>query len=138
MAFSTPKSVVLRLIDEVQTGGDYVVFDELIDPNFVDHTPSPGFSPNRDGARELYKAFNSAFSETVFKVDFQTVEDGLVTTRKVFNGTHSGNFLGIEPTGRSVSFDIIDVLRVQDGRITDHWGVLNIFALMQQITAPAM
>ena len=135
MSLQIEKAIVRRLVDEVQTGGDFAVFDELMDPAFIDHTPSPGFPPTRDGARQLYHAFRSAFPDIVATVEFQTGERDLITTRKTYNGTHKGNFLGMAATGRTVNFDVIDVLRVREGRITDHWGVMNIASLMQQLTA---
>jgi predicted ester cyclase len=56
-----------------------------------------------------------------------------VTTRKTFRGTHRGEFLGIAPTGRSISFDAIDVVRIADGRIAEHWNVVDLMGLLQQI-----
>jgi len=134
MSLQIEKAIVRRLVDEVQTGGDFAVFDELMDPAFIDHTPSPGFPPTRNGACQLYHAFRSAFPDMVATIEFQTGEGDLVTTRKTYKGTQKGEFLGIPATGRTVNFDVIDVLRVRDGRIMDHWGVMNIASLMQQLT----
>jgi predicted ester cyclase len=135
MTLQTQKAIVRRLVDEVQTGGEFAVLDELMDPAFVDHTPSPGVPPTRDGARPLCHAFRHAFPDIVATIEFQTGEGDLVTTRKTYKGSHKGEFLGVTATGRTVNFDVIDVLRVRDGRITDHWGVMNIASLMQQLTA---
>lgn len=129
------KAVVRQLVDDVQSGGDFAVFDGLMDPAFVDHTPSPGFPPTRDGARQLYQVFRTAFPDLQATIDFQTGEADLVTTRKTYTATQKGEFLGIAATGRRVEFDVIDVLRVRAGRITDHWGVMNIASLMQQLAA---
>jgi len=134
MQLQMEKAIVRRLVDEVQTGGDFAVFDELLDPAFIDHTPPPGVLPTRDGVRQLYRSFRSAFPDMVATIEFQTGEGDLVTTRKTYKGIHKGEFLGIPATGRTVSFDVIDVLRVRDGRVTDHWGVMNIASLMQQLS----
>jgi steroid delta-isomerase-like uncharacterized protein len=134
MQLQMEKAIVRRLVDEVQTGGDFAVFDELLDPAFIDHTPPPGVLPTRDGVRQLYHSFRSAFPDMVATIEFQTGEGDLVTTRKTYKGIHKGEFLGIPATGRTVSFDVIDVLRVRDGRVTDHWGVMNIASLMQQLS----
>jgi steroid delta-isomerase-like uncharacterized protein len=133
MSLQMKKAIVRRLVDEVQTGGDFAVFDELMDPAFIDHTPPPGVLPNRDGVRQLYRSFRSAFPDMVATIEFQTGEGDLVTTRKTYKGTHKGDFLGVPATERTVNFDVIDVLRVQDGRIMEHWGVMNIASLMQQL-----
>jgi predicted ester cyclase len=44
-----------------------------------------------------------------------------------------GNFLGVPGTGRKVSFETVDAMRVVDGRITEHWGVANLYSVMQQL-----
>ena len=63
-----------------------------------------------------------------------------VTTYKTYHGTHRGEFFGVAPTGREIQFETVDVMRVRNGKITDHWGVANLFSLLQQLGAwpPAM
>jgi predicted ester cyclase len=58
-----------------------------------------------------------------------------VTTYKTYHGTHRGEFLGVAPTGRTIQFETVDVMRVRDGKITEHWGVANLFSLLQQLGA---
>ena len=127
------KAVVRRLVEEVQVGGDYAVFDALMHPDFIDHTPAPGFSADRDSVRQFYRAFHASFSDPACEIDFQTVDGDLVTTRKVYSVTHYGAFNGIAPTGRRVRFDVIDVLKVEGEFITAHWGILNVMSIMAQI-----
>jgi ketopantoate reductase len=63
-----------------------------------------------------------------------TIVDGdCVTTYKTYHGTHEGPFLGIAPTHRKIHFETVDVMRVRNGKITEHWGVANLLSLMQQI-----
>jgi predicted ester cyclase len=126
-------AIVRKLIEEVQVGGNYAVFDQLMHPDFIDHTPAPGFSPDRDSVRGFYRAFHASFSDPICEIDFQTVDGDLVTTRKVYTVTHSGPFNGIAPTGRRVTFDVIDVLKVEGEFITAHWGILNVMRIMAQI-----
>ena len=58
-----------------------------------------------------------------------------MTTYKTYHGTHKGEFFGMAPTGRKIQFETVDVMRVRDGKITEHWGVANLFSLMQQLGA---
>ena len=58
-----------------------------------------------------------------------------MTTYKTYHGTHKGDLFGIAPTGRKVEFETVDVMRVRDGKIAEHWGVANLFSLMQQLGA---
>ena len=56
-------------------------------------------------------------------------------TRKTFHGTHEGELLGIAPTGREVAFDVIDIVRVRDGLMVEHWNVVDAMGLMTQLGA---
>jgi predicted ester cyclase len=69
------------------------------------------------------------------KSSWQTVDGEIVTTFKTYHGTRKGAFLGVAPTGRKIHFETVDAMRVHNGRITEHWGVANLFSLMQQLGA---
>lgn len=60
-----------------------------------------------------------------------------MTTFKTYHGTHQGTFLGVAPTGRKVHFETVDAMRLRNGRIAEHWGVANLFSLIQQLGASA-
>lgn len=127
------KAVVRRNTEEVQGGGDFALFDELFADDYVDHTPQPGTTPDKDGTRLLYQSLRTGFPDFHPEIHWQSVDGDLVTTYKTYRGTHRGAFRGIEPTGRAVSFETVDVMRVQGGRIVEHWGVANLLSLMKQL-----
>ena len=52
---------------------------------------------------------------------------------KTYHGTHQGSFLGLPPTGRKIRFETVDIMRVRNAKITDHWGVANLLSLAQQL-----
>ncbi|MEV7783219.1 ester cyclase [Kitasatospora sp. NPDC088351] len=129
------KAVVRRNTEEVQGGGNWALFDELWADDFVDHTPQPGRTPDKAGALELYRVLRAAFPDFRPEIHWQAADGNLVTTYKTYHGTHSGEFFGIAPTGRKVHFETVDAMRVVDGKITEHWGVANLFSLMEQLGA---
>jgi len=129
------KAVVGRNTEEVQGGGDFELFDELFADDFLDHTPQPGRTPDKNGARQLYKTLRSAFPDFHAEIHWQLADGDRVTTYKTYHGTHRGEFLGVAPTGRKVQFETVDVMRVRDSKIAEHWGVANLFSLMQQLGA---
>jgi steroid delta-isomerase-like uncharacterized protein len=131
----TAKAVVRRNTQEVQGGGNFEVFEELFADDFLDHTPQPGRTTDKNGARELYKLLRTAFPDFHAEIHFQLADGDRVTTYKTYHGTHRGEFFGIAPTGHTIGFETVDVMRVRDGKITDHWGVANLFSLMQQLGA---
>lgn len=129
------KAVVRRNTQEVQGKGRFEVFEELFANDFVDHTTQPGtgMTPDKVGVRRLYASIRKAFPDFHAEIHWQLADEDFVTTYKTYYGTHEGPFLGIAPTRRKIHFESVDVMRVQNGKITDHWGVGNLLSLMQQI-----
>jgi len=116
-----------------QGKGNLEVFEELFADDFVDHTTQPGSTPDKAGVRKLYTCLRVAFPDFHAEIHWQLADGDRVTTYKTYHGTHEGPFLGVAPTHRRIHFETVDVMRVQNGRITDHWGVGNLLSLMQQI-----
>jgi len=127
------KAVVRRNTFEVQGRGNFEVFEELFSDDFVDHTTQPGMTPNKAGVRKLYQYIRTAFPDFHAEIHWQLADSDRVTTFKTYHGTHLGDFLGVPATGREIRFETVDVMRVQNGKITDHWGVANLLSLMLQI-----
>ena len=129
-------AVVRRNTEEVQSKGNFDIFEELFSPGFIDHTPQPGgFKADRASVLGLYKMLRMAFPDFHADIHWQSTDGDKVFTFKTYYGTHLGAFLGIAPTGRKIHFESVDVMRVRDGQITDHWGVGNLLSLMQQLDA---
>lgn len=127
------KAVVRRNTEEVRSMGNFDVFEELFADDFIDHTPQPGTTPNKAGVRKLYTYLRAAFPDFHAEIHRQLADGDRVTTYKTYHGTHEGPFLGVAPTHRRIHFETVEVMRVQNGKITDHWGVGNLLSLMQQI-----
>lgn len=127
-------AVVRRNTEEVQGRGDWALFDELFADDFVDHTPQPAMTaPDKPNVLALYQGMRSAFPDFTPEIKWQTASGDLVTTYKIYRGTHRGEFLGFPATGRTFEIETVDVMRVVDGRITDHWGVANLLKMMTQL-----
>jgi steroid delta-isomerase-like uncharacterized protein len=133
-ASDASKAVVRRNTEEVQTRGNFDLFNELFADDFVDHTPQPNMTPNKAGVRKLYGYMREAFPDFHAEIHWQLADGDRVTTYKTYYGTHEGALLGVAPTHRKVHFESVDVMRVRNGKITDHWGVGNLFSLMQQLS----
>jgi steroid delta-isomerase-like uncharacterized protein len=127
------KAVVRANTERVQGAGDFALFETLFADDFVDHTPQPATTPDKAGVRVLYARLRQAFPDFSPEIHWQTVQDGIVTTFKTYHGTHQGEFLGIAPTGRRIQFETVDAMRVRNGKITDHWGVANLYSVLQQL-----
>ena len=99
------KAVIRRNTEEVQGGGNFEVFEELFADDFLDHTPQPGRTPDKDGARQLYKILRAAFPDFHADIHWQLADGDRVTTYKTYHGTHRGEFFGVAPTGREIQFE---------------------------------
>jgi steroid delta-isomerase-like uncharacterized protein len=127
------KSVVRRNTEEVQGQGKFEVFEQLFADDFVDYTPQPGTTPDKAGVRKLYTYLRQAFPDFHAEIHWRLADGDRVTTFKTYHGTHEGPFLGVASTHRKIQFETVDVMRVQNGKITDHWEVGNLLSLMRQI-----
>ena len=128
------KAIVRLNTESVQGKGDWALFDKLFADDFVDHTPQQGVTADKAGVLQLYKGMRAAFPDFHAIIGWQAVEGDLVTTYKVYHGTHQGPILGIAPTGRKVAFETVDAMRVTNGKIVEHWGAANLLSLMKQLT----
>ena len=132
------KAVVRRNTEEVQSKGNFELFEELFSDDFLDHTPQPGRTPDKAGARKLYHVLREAFPDFHAEIHWQAADGDLVTTYKTYHGTHQGLFFGIAPTGREIHFETVDAMRVRNGQIVEHWGVANLLSLLQQLGAVSL
>lgn len=134
----TSKAHCMRIYNEVFNEGKLDVVDEVIAADAIDHSPPPGSTGDtRNDLKEFARAFRDAFPDARFTVREMIAEGDLVAAYATFEGTHQGEFMGVPPTGKRVSMEFMDLIRVVDGKCTEHWGVVDVASLMQQITSPA-
>jgi predicted ester cyclase len=132
---SLNKEIVRRFVDEYQTGADGRAFAELLHPDVVDHSRPPGIAAGAEGVRQQFDGFRAGLPDFRATILHLVAEGDLVVTHKVFHGTHTGELMGIPPTGREVEILVIDIVRVEDGRIVEHWNVVDRLGLLQQLGA---
>jgi steroid delta-isomerase-like uncharacterized protein len=108
---------------------------EVLAPDYVAHVPAaPGPLEGLEAWRQFSGSFAQAFPDIRLTVEEIFSEGDLVAARVAFHGTHRGEeFQGIPPTGREVAFTSIEVNRVRDGKVEEHWVDLDLLGLMQQL-----
>jgi steroid delta-isomerase-like uncharacterized protein len=131
----TNKQILERFFKEVVNAGNLDLIDELLSEDFVEHEEFPGLAPNRDGVKQFFAMWRSAFPDGSFTTEQMVAEDDLVTARVTVRGTHHGEFMGVPATGRAVEVQAIDIIRFADGVMAEHWGVFDAMGLMQQLGA---
>jgi steroid delta-isomerase-like uncharacterized protein len=127
------KAIAHRWTELWNATGDLAIIDELVAPEFVSHSAPPGLPPGPAGVKAWVQIFRSAFADLYSVVDDVIAEGDRVVERFHAGGTHRGDFFGIPPTGRSGTITGINLFRVVDGRIVEHWGNGDDLGLMQQL-----
>jgi predicted ester cyclase len=119
----------------VQSQGRLDVLGELVAPTVVNHSAPLGVPSDREGIRQITVLFRTAFPDGRTIVEDMIAEGDRVVTRKTFRGTHQGPFMGIPPTGKQVALGLIDIVRVVQGRVVEHWSEVDSLGLLQRLGA---
>ena len=120
----SPEELARRLIEEGFNQGDLSVADDLISPSMVEHQYfGPDHAPGAEGVKAVISSLRRAFSDFHLAIDDLAVDGDTVWLRMTGTGTNDGSFMGHPPTGRPMRTDVFDALRVENGRIVEHWGV---------------
>lgn len=128
------KEVVRRFNIEVIQNGNEAAFRALMAPRFINHAALPGM-PN--GPDSMWNTFQNilrpALSSLTVTIHDQIAEADRVTTRKTISGVHTGTLMGVPATGRDVAISVIDIVRIEDGRYAEHWGLNTLSTVLAQL-----
>jgi predicted ester cyclase len=126
-------AIVRRLTQEGFVGGKTDVVNEVVAEHCVDHDPLPGQGQGREGQRQTCQMVVDGLSNrSTVQDDFRSAGD-TVTESWIFQGTHTGEFMGIPATGKQVQVRGIEIWRLADRKIIERWGVVDSGAVMEQL-----
>jgi len=128
------KVVVRRLVESVNTR-NWALLDEVMAPDYVDHYALPGQKSGREGYREAFISTTNAFPDFQFTIEDMIAEGDKVVVRMTFSGTHKGEFAGISPTNKRVTYTHIRILRIVGGKFVEDWGFSDRLGALQQLGA---
>src|SRR5919199_4126033 len=116
------KALVRRFV-EAQANADLDTLDELLAPDFVDHSLQPDQDPGREGFIQSVAEEHSTFSNVRYNVEDQAAEGDKVITRLTMRRIHDrGPFLGLAPTGMEIKTSAIVIHRIAGGKIAEEWS----------------
>jgi steroid delta-isomerase-like uncharacterized protein len=131
------KQTIQNLIQTVWHGQDLVALKDFWTEDCINHampgTDNQGLDVLRDYHESFFQTFFTAFSNVQIKILKQVAEDDQLATYMTTQGTHSGPFFGMPPSGKTVSMPSMRIDRFQDGKIAEHWSVADMAGLMQQL-----
>jgi steroid delta-isomerase-like uncharacterized protein len=135
MSEAENKDLLRRYMGDVWEKGDPTAVRRFLAQSYQRHL-SPTKPPLDLAAQvERLQGFRSAFPDARITVEDVIAEGDRVAFRSTFRGTHREPFFGIAPTGREVTVGLVDIIRVEDGRIVEQWGGPDVFDLLQQLGA---
>jgi steroid delta-isomerase-like uncharacterized protein len=132
MSTEENKVIVRRFFEEGPSKGNLSIADELLSPDFAMHTPLPA-SPGIKGINEVIITCRAAFEHLNVTIEDMIAEGDKVTARFTAHGTHKGDFMGLQATGKPITMTGIEIFRIKDGKIIELWGEANLLGLMQQL-----
>jgi predicted ester cyclase len=138
MNYSTEqnKEIVTRFNKECIEQGIPQSFEDLLSDKVINHS-APAGMPN--GKESFYYFLNSilrqGFPNLKVEILEQVAERDLVTTRKKITATHTGEIFGISPSNKKVEINVIDIIRLRDGKYIEHWGQSNFDEVLKMISS---
>ena len=125
--------VARRVWDDVWHEGNFGAADELFDPRFIRHDLDPARGQGRKENEDFIRRMRSAFPDLRFGVDDVVARGDKVVTRYHFEGTHLGDALGFDATGKRVTYTGMVIQRFEGGRIVEQWTEANLLSLFRQL-----
>ncbi|ROQ77859.1 steroid delta-isomerase-like uncharacterized protein [Streptomyces sp. CEV 2-1] len=130
------RAVLSRLHEAVNRGDAELIaktIDELFEPDVLIRTPLPVEATGAQALKEVFTTLCRAFPDLHIEVADMIAEGDRVVSRNTVTGTHLGEYTGLPPTGRPVTYNEIFIFRFAGERIAETWGVVDVLAQMRQL-----
>jgi steroid delta-isomerase-like uncharacterized protein len=131
------KATVSRFVDDVIGTGDAEVIsktiDELVEPDVLIHMPMPIQATGAQALKQVWAMLLRGLPDVHVTVEDLIAEGDKVVNRNTVTGTHQGEYMGLPPTGKSITYNEIFIFRFANGRIAEMWGVVDVFSQMKQL-----
>ena len=133
---TTNKATFSRFHAAMNSGDAQVIaqtVDEVVEPNVLFHAPVPTDVTGAQALKHVWAVLLRAFPDLHVTVEDVIAEGDKVVARNTVTGTHQGEYLGRPPSGKSVTYDEIFIVRFAGGRIAEIWGVADVLSQMRQL-----
>ena len=132
------EATLRRFQDAINTGDlEYIskTIDEVVEPDVLIRTPLPVAATGAQALKEGFGRLHRAFPDLHITIEDVIAEGDKVVARNTVTGTHQGEYMGLSPTGKSVTYNEIFIFRFAGGRIAETWGVGDVFSQLRQLGA---
>jgi predicted ester cyclase len=129
------KLLVRKYIDDVINTGNVIEIEKYVSSDYTEIFDGKRYPMGIDGAKEHIIGVRQTYPDLVVTIERQIAEGDYVATCITARGTHRGAWLGIAPTGKTVTYTGVNIDKVVDGRITEHGGAANLLGPLLEIGA---
>lgn len=134
MKINQNKALIKRYFEEVWNQGKLEVLDEIIDVNYINHSPGmPNPKPGPEGLKPIIAGMRKAFPDLKFEIKNMVVTDEQVAIHCVMHGTHKGDLFGMPPTGKIVKVNQMQIERIINNKIVEHWRQSDDLDMLRQL-----
>ena len=126
-----------RIVLEVFNAGKAELFDSLFAADYVDHALPPNVPSTPEGLRSMLTLLRGAFPDLAYTIDDQMGEGDKVALRVTGCGTLQGEFMGMQPTGKTAIWQEMHWFRFNpEGKLAEHWDITDSLGMLSQLSAP--
>lgn len=134
MKIEENKVLIRRYFEEVWNQGNLDILDEIIDINYINHSPGqPNPERGPKGLKPIIAGIRKAFPDLKFEIKNMVITDEQAAIHCVMHGTHTGDLFGMAPTGKIVKVNQMQIEHIVNGKIIEHWRQSDDLGMLQQL-----
>lgn len=122
-----------RIWEEIFPAGDAEALGQILAADGMDHQARPDEPQGLEGAVRTMHWLRRVFSDQRWEINQVVGEGDTVVVHATHHARHTGELMGIPPTGREVAYEYVHIVRFADGKVVEHWGVRDDMTLMHQL-----
>ena len=127
----TPKEVLAKFGADIFVKKDFSKLDQWMREDYIQHNPL--VKQGRQGFKDFFQAWFKASPDFKYELKQIISEGDRVWAYGTYSGTHKGDWLGIPATGKAYKFNAVDIFRIENGQLAEHWDVMDVYSLFKQI-----
>jgi predicted ester cyclase len=127
------KKMMERIPLEVFNNDTFGLIDELVSTDFVERTPQLGVAPTREGFKQSAIALKKAFPDLRYTIEDSIESGDKIVHRLTARGTMQHEYMGMRATGKPATWTEFHIGRVVNGRLTEHWGLVDQLGMLVQL-----
>ena len=127
------QKMIERIPLEIVNNNKFELVDEFYSTNYVEHTPQPGVAPTREGTKQTVIALKKAFPDLRYTIEDVIDSGDKIVHRLTARGTMTADFAGMAATNKPATWTEIHIGKVVNGRVTEHWGVIDQLSMLVQL-----